>query len=114
MPESNLPESVLPEAFRDLDQWMAWSLETEKERSDKRQASSIQELQAFYDVMFARTDEVLSYVDQFPLDNLPPDAQRLFLLTLSLAEVAPAIEQFGQPQVVDGYDIERVVAARRE
>jgi hypothetical protein len=64
--------------------------------------------------MFARTDEALSYVDQFPLDNLPPDAQRLFLLTLSLAEVAPAVEQFGQPQVVDGYDIERVVAARRE
>ena len=48
----------------------------------------------------------MSYIAQFPLDNLPPDAQRLFLLTLSLAEVAPAVEQFGQPQVVDGYDIE--------
>ena len=56
----------------------------------------------------------MSYIAQFPLDNLPPDAQRLFLLTLSLAEVAPAVEQFGQPQVVDGYDIERIVAARRE
>jgi hypothetical protein len=109
-----MPEASLPEAFRDLEQWTAWSLETEKERSDKRQASTIEELKAFYDAMFARTDEALSYVDQFPLDNLPPDAQRLFLLTLSLAEVAPAVEQFGQPQVVDGYDIERVVAARRE
>jgi hypothetical protein len=109
-----MPESSLPEAFRDLEQWSAWALETEKERSDKRQASTFEELKAFYDVMLTRTDEALSYVDQFPLDNLPPDAQRLFLLTLSLAEVAPAIEQFGQPQVVDGYDIERIVAARRE
>ena len=56
----------------------------------------------------------MSYIAQFPLDDLPPDAQRLFLLTLSLVEVAPAVEQFGQPQVVDGYDIERIVAARRE
>ena len=109
-----MPEVSLPEAFHDLEQWSAWALETEKERSDKRQASTIEELKAFYDAMFARTDEALSYVDQFPLDNLPPDAQRLFLLTLSLAEVAPAVEQFGQPQVVDGYDIERIVAARRE
>ena len=109
-----MPEASLPEAFRDLEQWSAWALETEKGRSDKRQASTIEELKAFYDAIFSRTDEVLSYVDQLPLDNLPPDAQRLFLLTLSLAEVAPAVEQFGQPQVVDGYDIERVVMARRE
>ena len=109
-----MPESVLPEAFGDLEQWSTWALGTERERSDKRQASTIEELKAFYDVMLARTDEALSYIDQFPLDNLPPDAQRLLLLTLSLAEVAPAIEQFGQPQVVDGYDIRRVVAARRE
>ena len=109
-----MPEVSFPEAFHDLEQWSAWVLETEKERSDKRQASTIEELKAFYDAMLARTDEALSYIDQFPLDNLPPDAQQLFLLTLSLAEVAPAVEQFGQPQVVDGYDIERIVAARRE
>ncbi len=109
-----MPDASLPEAFRDLEQWSAWALETEKERSDKRQASTIEELKDFYDAMLARTDEALSYIDQFPLDDLPPDAQRLFLLTLSLAEVAPAVEQFGQPQVVDGYDIGRIAAARRE
>ena len=109
-----MPESALPEAFRDLELWLAWSLETEKERSDKRQASSMDELKAFYDVMLARMEAILSYLEQFPLDDLPADAHRLFLLTLSLAEVAPAIEQFGQPQVVDGYDIQRVTAERRE
>lgn len=108
-----MPESALPEAFRDLEPWLAWSLETEKERSDKRQASSMDELKAFYDAMLARMEAILSYLDQFSLDDLPADAQRLFLLALSLAEVAPAIEQFGQPQVVDGYDIQRVTAARR-
>jgi hypothetical protein len=45
---------------------------------------------------------------------MPDDARRLFLLTLSLAEVAPAIELFSQVSVVDGYDINRFRAERRE
>ena len=70
-------------------------------------------MQAFYDALLARMDDIFAYLAQFPPDELPPEAQRLFLLALSLAEVAPAIEQFGQPQVVDGYDIGRVTPARR-
>jgi hypothetical protein len=107
-----MPESLLPAAFRDLEPWSAWSLETEQERSDRRQASTMEELQAFYDVMVARMEEVMSYLEQFSLDNMPADAQRLFLLTLSLAEIAPAIEQFGQPSVVDGYDAKRFTPHR--
>ena len=109
-----MPETTLPADFSDLEPWTAWALETEKERSDKRQASNFEELKAFYDVMLARTETVLEYLDKLPLDKMPPDARQLLLLTLSLAEVAPAIEQFGQVQVVDGYDINRIVAARRE
>ena len=109
-----MPELLLPAAFRDLEPWLAWSLETEQERSNKRQASTMDELHAFYDAMVARMGEVLPYLEQFSLDAMPANAQRLFLLTLSLAEVAPAIEQFGQPHVVDGYDVKRFVPHRSE
>ncbi len=102
-----MSKSLLPAQFRDLEQWLAWSLATEQERSRKRQASTMQDIKAFYDAMLARMEEVLPYVDQFPVDALPEDATRLFYLTLSLAEVAPAVEQFGQPSVVDGYDAKR-------
>lgn len=108
-----MPEARLPEQFRDLEQWMAWSLETEGERSDQRQASAMADITAFYEAMLARMDDVLPYLEQFSLDELPDDAKRLFYLTLSLAEVAPAVEQFGQPSVVDGYDIKRFVATHR-
>ena len=108
-----MPEIRLPEQFRDLEQWMAWSLETEGERSDHRQASAMEDITAFYEAMLARMDEVLPYLEQFSLEDLPDDARRLFYLTLSLAEVAPAVEQFGQPSVVDGYDIKRFVATHR-
>jgi hypothetical protein len=93
---------------------MAWSLATEQERSDKRQASTMTEIQAFYAAMLARMEEVLQYLEQFALDALPEDATRLFYLTLSLAEVAPAVEQFGQPSVVDGYDVKRLVTQHSE
>lgn len=109
-----MPESVLPEAFRDLEQWMAWSLATKPERSDKRQASTMREIQAFYDAMLARMEEILPYLEQFSLEKMPADAQRLFYLTLSLAEVAPAVELFGQPSVPDSYDIKRFTPQRVE
>jgi hypothetical protein len=47
-----------------------------------------------------------------PWADMPEGATRLLWLTLFLAEVAPAIEQFGQPSVVDGYDYTRVEGER--
>ena len=108
-----MPDARLPEQFRDLEPWLAWALATEAERSDHRQASTFAEIRAFYDTMLARGDAALRYLEQFPLDTMPDDARRLFYLTLSLAEVAPAVEQFGQPSVIDGFDIKRITATHR-
>lgn len=105
-----MSNALLPPQFRDLGPWLAWSLATEQERNRKRLASTMQDIKAFYDAMLARMAEVLPYLDQFPVEALPEDATRLFYLTLSLAEVAPAVEQFGQPGVVDGYDAKRFIA----
>ena len=108
-----MAESVLPAEFKDLEVWSDWSLETEKQRTDRRHASSMSDLRAFYDVMLQRTQDALTYLEKYPLDDMPEDATRLLWLTLSLAEVAPATEQFGQPSVVDGYDYTRVEGERR-
>ena len=104
-----MPESLLPAQFHELEQWRAWSLATEQERSARRQASTMEDIKTFYNAMLVRMEEVLPYLEQFSVDEMPQDATRLFYLTLSLAEVAPAVEQFGQPSVVDGYDIKRIV-----
>ena len=102
-------EHQLPEQFQDLAPYLDWSLPTERERSAKRQASMMAKLKAFYDAMVPRMEEVLPYLAQFPPENIPVDVQRLFYLALALAEVAPAVENFGQPSVVDGYDIARFI-----
>ncbi|HJY79999.1 MAG TPA: hypothetical protein VKK81_02800, partial [Candidatus Binatia bacterium] len=98
-----MAERQLPQPFHDLEPYLEWSLPTERERSAKRQGSTMAEITAFYEVMLARMEEILPYLAQFPPEHSPRDVQRLFFLTLSLAEVAPAVENFGQPSVVEGY-----------
>jgi len=103
---------LLPEVFADLERFAGpWAVATETERSRKRQGSTMEEIQAFYEAMLPRTETILSYLNQFPLHEMPEDAKRLLYLTLSLAEVAPAVELFKQPSVVDGYDISRLIPA---
>jgi len=100
-------ENLLPRQFNDLEIWHDWSLATELERSAKRQASTMEDIRRFYDAMLPRMEDILTFLAQYPLDGNPPEVARLSLLTLSLAEIAPAVENFGQPSVVDGYDVAR-------
>jgi hypothetical protein len=98
-----------PVPFADLESVADWALATEAQRARKRRDSSMAEIRSFYDVILPRMDAIIEYLDQFPLDNMPADAQRLLHLTLSLAEVATAVELFNNPIVPGGYDPERFV-----
>ena len=104
-----MAEHVLPETFHDLEPFAGWALATEKERNQKRLASTMTEIQAFYDAILPRMEAVIAYLNQFPLDAMPAEVQRLLSLTFSLAEVSTAVELFKQPSVVDGYDATRFV-----
>jgi len=108
-----MSDRLLPEPFRDLEPFAGWALATEKERNRKRLASTMEEIQAFYDAILPRMEAVIAYLNQFPLDAMPADAQRLLSLTFSLAEISTAVELFKQPSVVDGYDASRFVALHK-
>ena len=103
-------QSFLPDQFRDLESLLSWALPSERERSIKRHASSMAELRAFYDAMMARMPDVLEFLNGFsPTDVIPAEVNRLFLMTLSLAEIAPAVENLDQPGVLDGYEFSRFI-----
>jgi hypothetical protein len=102
---AKLADTLLPEQFRDLERFATdWSIERESDRSEKRLASSMTEISRFYDAIMPRMDAILAYLNQLPLNALPDDARRLLWLTLSLAEISPAIHFYGQPTVIDGFD----------
>jgi len=101
----------LPNSFSELEKFgKAWALPTENERHAQRLASTFTQLRSLYDAILPRIDEILAYLNDFPLDKLPAKAQNLLNLTLSLAEIAPAVELFGQVEVPDAYDSRRVIA----
>ncbi|SRR5216684_6305204 len=105
-----MPHRLLPAQFSDLEPFAVdWSLATTTERQRKRLGSSMAEIKSFYDAMLARMDAIMTYLNQFPLDDMPQDARRLLYLALSLAEVAPAVECYGQPGVSDGFEAARFV-----
>jgi hypothetical protein len=99
-----MSQGLLPQQFKDLEPFVsAWALATEKERTEKRYASTMAELQAFYDAMLPRMEAILDYLQQFTLDKMPAEVKRLFYLSLSMAEVASPVELFKQPTVPDTF-----------
>jgi hypothetical protein len=93
---------MLPAEFADLEPYAAvWCLPTERERFAKRLASSMSEIQAFYDAFFPRAEEAIAYCDKFPLDEMPDDAQRLLQLLYSLVMVSFPVEAWRQPHIPD-------------
>jgi hypothetical protein len=93
--------TTLPSEFADLEGFADWCLPTERGRYTKRLASSMGELQAFYDAAFPRLADALSYLDRFELDELPDDANRLLWLCYSLVNVSFPVEVWRQPRVPD-------------
>jgi hypothetical protein len=105
-------DKLLPDKFRDLERFAEWALPTSVDRNRKRLASSMEEITAFYDAMVPRAEEILSYLDQYSLDEMPQDARRLLCLALSLAEVSIAVELFHEPRVTGGCDPSLFVLVR--
>jgi len=103
----------LPKGFAALKPLVEeWALPTQDARQSKRRGSSTETLQAFYDAMVPLLSKILEHADEFPMGELPEDSQRLFYLSLALAEVAPHIELYrGDPNVPHSFEEERFIAA---
>jgi len=99
----------LPAGFAELEPYLEWALPTETQRNQRRVRSAQADVEAFANAILPRAEDIARLVDATP-EPLPPSVENLFLMLLSLAEVAPAIESYGQPTVIDGYDSARFVA----
>ena len=94
--------TLLPPEFADLEPFApTWCLPTEPERWARRLASTMEDMQAFYDACFPRAEDAIRYCDRFPLQDLPDDAARLLQLLCSLALVSYPVEVWLQPLPID-------------
>ncbi|WP_194903768.1 hypothetical protein [Catenulispora rubra] len=92
---------LLPSEFAALEPYSEWILATEPERYAKRLASSMPEMQAFYDAAFPLLEAAMAHLDVFDLNDLPEPEGRLLQLMFSLVMVSFPVEVWKQPRVPD-------------
>jgi len=109
-------DSSMPDEFRDLDGFaVRWSLPTQNQREEARRASSEQDRRELYDAVVPRLPAIIDYLNRFPLDSMPEDAQRLLHLALSVAEIAPNVELYkGSTTVPFSFEERRFIAVHGE
>ncbi|MGI9324765.1 MAG: hypothetical protein ACR2PZ_06065 [Pseudomonadales bacterium] len=95
----------LPQEFASLETWCErWCLADSNARSHARTTAKMADIQAFYDAMAPAAEAALQYLSSKQLGALSEAEESLLKLLLALAEIGPAVEWFGQPRVIDGYD----------
>lgn len=105
----------LPAEFRELEVFVPkWALAREIDRSTARWTSAMEELRAFYDAMLPRLDAIIDHLNKFSLDEMPAAERRLFHLSLSMAEIADAVEIFGVPEVPYAFNPARYAPTAQE
>ena len=92
---------MLPRDFAALEPYADWILATEPERYAKRLASSMEQMQAFYDAAFPLLEPATAHLDNFDLDELPEPERNLLLLMFSLVMVSFPVEVWKQARVPD-------------
>ncbi len=95
-----MSDHALPAPFRDLEPFLDWSLERERQRTEKREASTMDEVRAFYEAVFPRMEEIVAHLDKFPIDAMKEPEHRLFLLTLSVVEVSNLVERYKRREAI--------------
>jgi hypothetical protein len=99
---THMDATLLPKEFSDLEPFAAkWCLASERERYAERLASSMDEMQALYDATMPRADAAMTFLDQYPLEELPEDGVNLLHLLYSMIMVSFPVECWGQPRVPD-------------
>ena len=94
--------AMLPAEFAGLEPFApAWCQASEPERLAKRMSSTMTEMQAFYDAIVPRAEEVIAHLDTFSLDALPEEEEHLLHLVYSMIQVSFPVECWRQPNVPD-------------
>ena len=105
--------ALLPKEFADLEPFADdWCLaDRARALGEARTPARWHDMQAFYDAITPRAEDAITYLDQYPLDDLPPEALNLMHLLYSMIMVSFPVECWHQPRIPDSgvADLELVV-----
>lgn len=92
--------SPLPKGFEKLAPFVErWAGADTMARVAAREESSLEDIQAFYEIMLEHAQTAADLIDQHSLHELPPQIATLCRMMLGLAHAASAVEILGAPRV---------------
>lgn len=92
---------VFPPDFEALEPFADWAIPTEKARYAKRISSTMDELDAFYNVAFPFLESARERLENTSLEDAADQDKHLLWLFCSLITVAFPVEAWRQPRVPD-------------
>lgn len=84
--------------FPELEKFVAaWGLPTAHERLIKRSNTSLDEIQTFYDAITPRLEEIIDFLNQYPVDDIPPEYLPLSYTALAVCEIDDVVNVWHAP-----------------
>jgi hypothetical protein len=94
--------SKVPAQFAELEPFVErWALADYNDRYATRLASTMPEMEAFYNVIMPRYSAIMDHLNKFDLNELPEAETNLLRMCYSLVQVSFAVEVWKQPRVPD-------------
>lgn len=85
-------EVELPAQFSDLSRFGNWAIASRADRFSARFERSMDDIRAFYDAMVPRSDEIMTHLREYSLEDLPQPERNLLWMMLSLVEISRCVE----------------------
>ncbi|MCY3750340.1 MAG: hypothetical protein F4147_10510 [Gammaproteobacteria bacterium] len=74
--------------FSDLQEFMdEWGYADAHQRLNKRSNAELSSVKRFYDAVVPRLEEIIEFLNRFPVDEIPEEYQRLAYMALAACEV---------------------------
>jgi len=101
-------EFTLPKQFSSLQPRVDdWALASEAARNVKRRASSMEQIQSYYDELQPQMDPIMAYLNGFTLAETPDEAKPVLYLALMFMELSTAVELYQEVDVPESFPAER-------
>tara|TARA_Y100000590_G_scaffold455851_1_gene605250 strand:+ start:783 stop:1133 length:351 start_codon:yes stop_codon:yes gene_type:complete len=95
--------------FQHLSEYIeSWGLPTREARLEKRLASTLDELKEFYETMGPHLNDIIDFLNQWPLNEIPAEHRMLADTALMMCEVDNPVNKWRSPTLDDGVDPTRL------
>ena len=107
MPSTSVP---LPAGFKELAAQSQWCISRDADRIARRLEAPFEQIVGFYEAVLPHVPDAMAYLATRPVDDPSEEDINLVNLMKTMAEMADAVEIYGQGPIPDAGDLRGYVS----